>query len=314
MVDIDVRGVNQGQKEYAKTELEQLFSRFKNLEIIITRDFDNVVQEYLRKREITEPYESTRAGGEVVACKVMHYPLNSQLATCLVINGNYEIFSDWKGGWAKIERLFCLLHEREHILLDQDRYRLIGHNNFFSNPASTAECMSELAHDISSEYIAERNAIAILQDASEGDLSSYFSDRARGMTSVLSSHLDSFQPFLTEKIDRFRQKRITIDDFWGSIYLRTRDILNALALVTAFAHAIPSVSPEFDSIKLSTTFKRLFEDDWSQVEPVIVLMYGDRSDYEKKMRNITASFQNLFQRFGIELRDTPRGMAVYLSA
>jgi len=309
MVDIGIAGVNPKWKKHAKTELEQMFSEFDSLKVIVAKDFDTSVMEYLRKRGVTEPYKSLRAGGEVVACKVMHYPLNNQLATCLVINGNSKIFSNWKGGWAEIERMFCLVHEREHILLDQSRYRLIGHKKFFSDPSSTMECMSELAHDISSEYIAERKAVETLQDASKGDLSSYFSNRLRGMIEVLVSYLESF---LAEKIDVFRLNRIMVDDFWGSIYLRTRDTLNALALVVACTHAIPSTSLEFESVKCDGTFKQLFEDTWNQVEQVLMLMHDNQGSYQENLRSIAVSFQNLFTGFGIELRDTCHGMAVYL--
>lgn len=312
MVDIEIAGVNPKWKKHAKTELEQLFAKFESLKVIVTKDFDNIVMEYLRKRGVTQPYKSLRAGGEAVACKVMNYPLNNQLATCLVINGNSEIFSNWKGGWAKITRIFCLFHEREHILLDQSRYRMMGHKKFFSHPSSTMECMSEFAHDISSEYMAERKAIETLQGVSKGDISSYFSNRFTGMIEVLVSYLESFGTFLAEEIAVFRLNRTTVDDFWGSIYLRTRDTLNALALVVACTHAIPSTSMEFESVKRNSTFKQLFEDTWNQVEQILMLMYDDQSSYQENLRSIAVSFRNLFTRFGIELRDTCRGMAVYL--
>lgn len=322
MVDVYAEGLSLEWRETAKTELEQIFAKLKNVIVIVTKEFDNTVTKFLQKRGVAERYESQRAGGEVVACKVVDYPSNDQMVTCLIINTNANMFSSWEKGQAKVQRMFYLIHERKHILLNQSRYQLVGHQRFFSNPRSTIECMSELAYDISSEYIAERTAVESLRDAREGDLtfiehpegtlSHYFSDVATGLFDIVSSYLKSFQSFLDDNIKQFRLKKTSLDDFWRSIYLRTRDTLNALALSAAFAHTVPSTSPEFETIKGNHTFRQLFKDAWNEVEQILPLMYADQKDQQETLNTIAATFQNLFLSFGIELHDTAYGMAVYL--
>ena len=322
MVDVYADRLSLEWRETAKTELEQIFAKLRNVIVIVTEDFDKTVTKFLQKRGVTERYESQRAGGEVVVCKVVDYPSNDQMVTCLIINANANMFSSWEKGQAKVQRMCCLIHEKTHILLNQSRYQLVGHQTYFCNPKFTIECMSELANDISSEYIAERTAIESLRDAREGDLtfielpegslSRYFRIVAAGLFDTVNSYLKSFQAFVDDNIKQFRLKKTKIDDFWGPIYLRTRDTLNALALSAAFAHTIPSTSPEFETVKSNHTFKQLFKDSWNEVEQILPLMYANQIKQQKTLKTIAATFQKLFLTFGIELRDTAYGMAVYL--
>ena len=313
MAEIELSGLNLEFRECARKELEGLFIDVENLEIIVTTDFDNKVTEYLQKRGINETYQSTRAGGEVVACKVLNYPSNGQLRTCLVINAEASMFSNWSEDW-KIERIHALCHEMGHVFMYRERYRQIGHERFFSMPISTMDWMDEFADDILSEYIAERNAIQTLSKISKIDLTQYFTEKLEGLIEILANYLRSFKKFVTEKIGIYRTGRMHLDDFWGHVYLRTRDTLNALSLSVAYIHAIPSRSLLFQPIRSNETFKELFEKMWSEVEPVLVLRFEKQKSCEECVRQISDSFRNLFQLLGIELRDVNGRLALSLKS
>jgi hypothetical protein len=259
MVEVDLSDVAPNCREKLVKELNNLFKDLENLKIIAKKDFDKKVTEYLQKRGVTLPYTSTRSGGEVVAAKTLHYPLiDQQLGTCLILNTNAAIFATCGGGWEEIERIHCLLHEMGHVIQAQEKYRQIGHTKFFADPLSTEECIGELSDDIISEYMAERHSTETMKSCYKIDLIEYFLTRLKGLVGIIVNHLHTFEEDLIQKTTDFRKGIISIDDFWEYVYLRTRDILNALSLATASNHAYPEFSAEFNDIRSDGTYKKFF--------------------------------------------------------
>jgi len=310
MVEIELSGLTRENEELAREELVRLFGKFDNLKINVTFDFDGKVTECLQKRGVDEQYQSMRAGGEVVASKVLNYPSNDQLRTCLVINANARMFSDWSDK-LKLERMHILCHEMGHIILYQDRYRQTGHERFFSLPSSTNEWTDELANDIVDEYVVERNAIQMLLGNFQPDPTLYFVETLKGVIEILANHLRSFKSFITEEIESCRKDTMLIDDSWGSIYLRTRDTLNALSLATAIIDAIPSCSSLLEPIRSNETFRELFENTWTEVKRVLVQFFQE-NDYKVSIKPASDAFRNLFQLFGIAFRDIDGRMAIFI--
>jgi len=308
MVEIKFSVLTVEKEEIARKELVRLFGKIDNLEINVTMDFDGTVTEYLQKRGVNEQYQSTRAGGEVVASKVLNYPSNGQLGTCLAINANARMFSNWNDEF-NLERMHILCHEMGHIIINQNRYRQIGHERFFSSPNSTDEWMDELANDIIDEYIVERNAVQTLLKEFHPDPSPYFGERLKGLVEILANHLQSFKTFIAEKTESYRRGTILPDDFWGSIYLRTRDTLNAFSLAAAIIDTIPSCSSLLEPIEINETYKELFERAWTEMEKLLAQFFQENS-CEVNKRQASEDFRNLFQLFGIEFHDVDGRMAI----
>lgn len=319
MVEIDVTEVDPECRERATAELEQMFRDSEDLKIIVTKDFDVKVTEYLRTVGVFEPYESKRYGGEVVACKTMNYPLEGRLGTCLVANANAPMFSNWEDRYAKMERAFHLAHEKKHISLNTTRYLSVGHDGFYSHAKTATECMQVLADDIASEYLAERSAIALLQDMTEKDLGlqdgaivSYLFDLYDGLIDILNRHFGALQTFLQESVEEYRSRKITIEVFWPKIYLRTRDAFNALALVTAFEDTKPSISG-VKSASNNSTVTGCFKDIWDRVTTCLWLLWDNEAGYNDGLVDIASAFQDLFLWFGVKLSDGPQGMRLDLN-
>jgi hypothetical protein len=308
MAEIELSGLAVEKEEIARKELIKLFGKINNLEISVTMDFDSTVTEYLQKRGVSEQYQYTRAGGEVVAGKVLNYPSNGQLGTCLAINANARMFSNWNDEF-NLERMHILCHELGHIIIYQDRYRQTGQERFFSLPSSTDEWMDELANDIVDEYIVERNAVQTLLKECHPDPSPYFVERLKGLVEILAAHLQSFKAFTAEKVELYRRGAMLPVDFWGYIYLRTRDTLNALSLAAAIIDAIPSCSSLLEPIEINETYQQLFQNTWTEVEKLLAQFFQENS-CKVGIKQASEGFRNLFQLFGMEFHDINGRMVI----
>jgi hypothetical protein len=313
MVDIDIEEVGQKWKNSAKNEIEFLFGKFDNLKVVFTKNFDNFVEDIFKEKGLEYSYSSMHIGGEVVVCKTMHYPSNNQLKTCLIINGNSSFFSEFEDGVTKVNRFHCLLHEREHILLDKKKYVLSGHDKFFSEPKTKTEIVFELAHDVSNEYLAERNAITILLGIIDGDSSDYFISLSKRVEDVLLTYLKSFPRFLKINLTKVKTRRANIKDVWWTIYLATRDTLNLLALNAAHCDALPSISSKFNKLKENQTYSQVFNQTWNPAKKILKGFFESQKFEREKMMDIALKFENIFLSFGIELFDSHSGLIVKVS-
>lgn len=318
MVEIDVAGLNLEYRKEAVVELDQTFAECPDMKIVVTKDFDSVVTEYFGRRGVFVPYESKRFGGEVVACKTMNYPLDSELRTCLVVNANAPMFSDWENPNAKMIRFFCVAHEKKHVLLYNSRYLAVGHQAFFSGPKSVSEWMEGLADDVVSEHLAESYAIGSLSKKNGSDFgmpqdatANYLSDRQEGFETTLSVYFATLESFVWESVERYSHGNGSMNELWGLVYLRVRDVLNVLALMAAYVHSTPPISKS-DSIESILASTSSFKDTWQEMERHFKLINDDREDHKKVLFGLASCFQELFLRLGIKLSDGPRGMVLNL--
>ena len=310
--------MNPKQRTKAVAELEHVFAECPDVNIVVTNDFDDVVTEYLAKRGVSVHYESKRFGGEVVAGKTLNYSIDRRLGTCLVINANAPMFSNWEEPQARMERLFFLSHEKKHVLLNNSRHVALGHEAFFSAPRTAREWMKSLADDVASEYLAESYAISQLLKMNESDLglpegviTNYLFDRQNGFKTTLSLYFGSLESFVLESTVRYSNADIDMNELWGCVYLRVRDALNVLALMAAGVHSTPPIA-ESGSIESILAFTSSLKDTWQEVERHFRLIKDDPTGYEQTLLGLASYFESLFLRLGIRLCDGPRGLVLSL--
>lgn len=235
-LEINTEGFRKGKKREAKKELRTLLRKVVRkqiaINVIVTKDFQATVNRCLQeKRKVTIPYDPKRSKGQAIA-KTSPYISNGKLHFTLIIDG--AIFGEWKVK-EKISRSLTLGHEVVHIRDDILRFEEMG-AEAFEEPKTLQEVMFHLAHDIWMEYHAERIILDISKKlALEMEEITFDPTLSRTRIKDLKEIVREILPFLQNEIEDFRKSHSTIDDLWGTAYLRIREMLFFATYVAAIS-------------------------------------------------------------------------------
>jgi hypothetical protein len=318
MVDYIIELDDQPRIEKLRSEISSLVDRFvtdssSQIEkIILAADFQNAVKENLHGQE--NGYNPIHDYGIAVAKTI---PYLSDNEPRYVIVFDLRIFNEVLGAQLEsfVDRQSKVIHELIHI----KNFKLLFNSlenpdDFLREPSGKSETMVVNAWRLWQEYDSERTVAEILDDAIKAATSQSSTidfNYSLRMADDALTRLNEIGPFIRDRIRRFRNWEIDINEISRTIPTRIAGICMLLAYAYAVRDVSPSMRNRIASIESNPNYTQFFRVGWEGILKRLSEYYDDRNTYRLDLlRAIGEDYDAILLACGLEVSDAENGFYV----
>jgi hypothetical protein len=313
LLELDVSGVILEKQNIAKKELYDCFSSVTdqlgvNIKVLVTRDFDQTINDILRKKSGLEHHYTSIHESSVAVGKTFSYTKDGSIGFTVVFNGN--VLGRWEDSnilW----RSQAFVHESIHIVDETRFFQEIG-EDCFSYPTTTEATLFRLSHLIWEEYNAERYSTEAIEKAvkgisPQGTITYALHD---GFVESFVKLIETLPVFLTKNINDFRTWSIDINKLWLKTYPRLRETLVLAAYITAHSDALGKAN-NLEIIEKKHSF---FSERWNVICTHLRSSYRMKNKWDREILTDIANELTLFIKdCGFSLSDVENGIYIAVS-